>query len=234
MSCLSTDGSTNRAVGLQPYRKRRLCSCSCPSDVCSFAGQLRIIYLLRRICKRCRECSSLSPLRAGRSDSSSKALHCRRSPLHSRSNFSMDNALSIAYYCTGHGLGHVTRTVEVCKQLVERGHSVTLMTAAQSTFFGTQLDSRLFHVRKAVLDCGSQQVDAFTVDGRASLEQYDAACVGLRSHLIHTEVDWLQENHIDIVASDIVPLACAAAAEAGIPCVAVSNFSWGELREVCR
>lgn len=30
--------------------------------------------------------------------------------------------LSIAYYCTGHGLGHATRSIEVCKHLVERGH----------------------------------------------------------------------------------------------------------------
>lgn len=31
--------------------------------------------------------------------------------------------LVIAYYCTGHGLGHATRSVEICKHLVAAGHS---------------------------------------------------------------------------------------------------------------
>ena len=31
--------------------------------------------------------------------------------------------LNVAYYCTGHGLGHATRSIEVCKFLCEAGHS---------------------------------------------------------------------------------------------------------------
>jgi L-arabinokinase len=43
--------------------------------------------------------------------------------------------LSIAYYCTGHGLGHATRSIEVCKHLVERGHTVTVITGAPPRVF---------------------------------------------------------------------------------------------------
>lgn len=43
--------------------------------------------------------------------------------------------LSIAYYCTGHGLGHATRSIEVCKHLVERGHTVTVVTGAPARVF---------------------------------------------------------------------------------------------------
>ena len=43
--------------------------------------------------------------------------------------------LSIAYYCTGHGLGHATRSIEVCKHLVERGHTVTVITGAPARVF---------------------------------------------------------------------------------------------------
>lgn len=31
-------------------------------------------------------------------------------------------SLTIAYYCTGHGLGHATRSLEVCKHLIAAGH----------------------------------------------------------------------------------------------------------------
>ena len=56
-----------------------------------------------------------------------------------------------------------------------------------------------------------------------------------RESKLAKEVAWLQDRGsggsggVDLVVSDVVPLACAAAKAAGIPSVCVSNFSWGEL-----
>ena len=61
-----------------------------------------------------------------------------------------------------------------------------------------------------------------------SLEDHHKTCVVHRSTLLETESAWLQAVKADLVVSDIVPLACAAAAQAKIPCVCVSNFSWGK------
>jgi hypothetical protein len=47
--------------------------------------------------------------------------------------------------------------------------------------------------------------------------------------LLETEGAWLRANCVDLVVSDTVPLACAAAYSVGTPCVAVTNFSWGGL-----
>lgn len=137
--------------------------------------------------------------------------------------------LSIAYYCTGHGLGHATRALEVCRHLVERGHSVTVVTGAPARVFLQEVPSSRFVFRKAVLDCGSKQLDPFTVDMKGSLEEYHNTCVVNRESMLESEAQWLQSNRIDLVVSDVVPIACAAAAAAGVPAVCVSNFSWGEL-----
>jgi UDP:flavonoid glycosyltransferase YjiC (YdhE family) len=51
--------------------------------------------------------------------------------------------LSIAYYCTGHGLGHATRSIEVCKHLVGRGHTVTVITGAPARVFLQEVRSHL-------------------------------------------------------------------------------------------
>jgi L-arabinokinase len=135
--------------------------------------------------------------------------------------------LSIAYYCTGHGLGHATRSIEVCKHLVERGHTVTVITGAPAPVFLREVPSTRFMLRKAVLDAGAKQLDPFTVDVRGSLEDYYATVVVRRSEMLEAEAAWLSANHIDLVVSDVVPLACAAAAAVGLPAVCVSNFSWG-------
>jgi len=33
-----------------------------------------------------------------------------------------ETSLNVVYYCTGHGLGHATRSLEVCKHLIAAGH----------------------------------------------------------------------------------------------------------------
>eukprot|EP00775_Hariotina_reticulata_P002038 gene2038-2360_t len=141
-------------------------------------------------------------------------------------NSSTLDPLSIAYYCTGHGLGHATRSIEVCKNLVDRGHTVTVVTGAPARVFLREVPSARFVLRKAVLDAGSKQLDPFTVDVRGSLEDYYNTVVLHRTAMLEGEVQWLQSNHIDLVVSDVVPIVCAAAAAAGIPAVCVSNFSW--------
>ena len=62
----------------------------------------------------------------------------------------------------------------------------------------------------------------------ASLEGYRRVAGGShRETLLETEQAWLAAVKPDLVVLDIVPLACAAAAAVGIPCVCISNFSWG-------
>ena len=69
----------------------------------------------------------------------------------------------------------------------------------------------------------------------ASLEGYRRIAGGShRETLLETEQAWLAAVKPDLVVSDIVPLACAAAAAVGIPCVCISNFSWGAGTLPCR
>ncbi|KAK1323128.1 L-arabinokinase [Acorus calamus] len=106
--------------------------------------------------------------------------------------------LVFAYYITGHGFGHATRVVEVVRHLIDAGHDVHVVTGAPDFVFTTEIQSPKLHIRKVLLDCGAVQADALTVDRLASLEK----------------------------VSDVVPVACRAAADAGIRSVCVTNFSW--------
>lgn len=138
----------------------------------------------------------------------------------------MGESLVFAYYVTGHGLGHSTRVVEVARHLCLAGHEVHIVTAAPEFVFKRDITSPKLHIRKVLLDCGAVQSDALTVDCQGSLEQYSRTAVLNRDALLATEVEWLKSVQVNLVATDIVPIACKAAAEAGIPSVCVSNFSW--------
>ncbi|XP_057821160.2 L-arabinokinase isoform X2 [Cryptomeria japonica] len=134
--------------------------------------------------------------------------------------------LKFAYYVTGHGFGHATRVVEVARHLVAAGHDVHLVTAAPDFVYTSEISSPNLRLRKVLLDCGAVQADALTVDRLASLEKYSRTAVVPRTSILATEVDWLKSIKADLVISDVVPVACRAAADAGIPVVCVTNFSW--------
>ncbi|KAM3694080.1 hypothetical protein ACB098_07G030800 [Castanea mollissima] len=134
--------------------------------------------------------------------------------------------LVFAYYVSGHGFGHATRVVEVVRHLIRAGHDVHMVTGAPDFVFTSEIQSPRLLFRKVVLDCGAVQADALTVDPIASLEKYSQMSVLPRASVLATEVQWLNSIKADLVISDVVPIACRAAADAGICSVCVSNFSW--------
>eukprot|EP00898_Chlorokybus_atmophyticus_P005965 jgi/Chlat1/636/Chrsp103S00005 len=132
----------------------------------------------------------------------------------------------LAYYVTGHGLGHATRVVEVCRHLIAAGCTVHVVTGAPENVFTREIQSERLHIRKAVLDCGAVQQDALTVDRRKSLSKYVETAVLPRAESLATEEAWLKSINAQVVVSDIVPMVCTAATNIGIPAVCVTNFSW--------
>ncbi|KAF2283531.1 hypothetical protein GH714_011857 [Hevea brasiliensis] len=136
------------------------------------------------------------------------------------------NHLVFAYYVTGHGFGHATRVVEVVRNLILAGHDVHVVTGAPDFVFTSEIQSPRLFIRKVLLDCGAVQADALTVDRLASLEKYSETAVKPRDSILATETQWLHSIKADLVVSDVVPVACRAAADAGIRSVCVTNFSW--------
>ncbi|KAJ4848445.1 D-arabinose 1-dehydrogenase (NAD(P)(+)), partial [Turnera subulata] len=134
--------------------------------------------------------------------------------------------LVFAYYVTGHGFGHATRVVEVVRNLILAGHDVHVVTGAPDFVFTSEVQSPRLFIRKVLLDCGAVQADALTVDRLASLEKYSETAVIPRESILETEIEWLNSIKADLVVSDVVPVACRAAADAGIRSVCVTNFSW--------
>ena len=146
----------------------------------------------------------------------------------------MTNSLRIAYYCTSHGLGHATRVIEVCKALCAIEGHVTVVTCISAQVFRDDAkleefyQKQLFEVRnlEKPLDCGAIQSDALTVEPLETLDRYYNIAVTNRKQLLDTEVAWMKEARIQVVVSDVVPLACAAAAVLSIPSACLTNFSW--------
>ena len=137
--------------------------------------------------------------------------------------------MHLAYYITAHGYGHGVRSADILGALLARHPRarVTVTTDLPEAFLRSRLpaaDGRL-RVRPGAFDVGMVQKDSIRVDVGATLE--DALeLVEERGRLVDYEAEFLRGEGADLVVADIPSIPIESAAEAGIPAVAVGNFSW--------
>ena len=133
----------------------------------------------------------------------------------------------LCYYITGHGFGHAIRTIQVIKSLPP-GLPLILKTTAPERLFREELPGRDFSYVSAEYDCGCLQRDSVTVLRRETLTRYGEVARANTARLPE-EVAFLRERGVRCVASDIPSFPLYAAREAGVPGVAVANFTWHDI-----
>ncbi len=135
----------------------------------------------------------------------------------------------IAFYISGHGFGHASRSLELIRTLVRRrpGEPIRIKTSAPAWLFDG-VDGVSYERFDA--DAGVIQSDSVTVDAVGTMR---AAVDFYRDFDTRAGVEaaWLRDARARLVLGDIPPLAHAAAARAGLASIAVGNFTWDWIYE---
>ena len=138
----------------------------------------------------------------------------------------MPSRPTLVFYISGHGFGHASRDVEILNALHARALEVRLVvrTSAPRWLFDLTLTAPVdWQPREC--DTGIVQLDSLRLDLDATLARADAFHRALDAHAAE-EARFLQSAGADLVVGDIPPLAFAAAHAAGLPSIAVGNFTW--------
>ena len=132
----------------------------------------------------------------------------------------------IVAYVSGHGYGHATRVGEVLRAVraIEPGQSIVVVTSGPERLYRQALPGP-FSFRSLQCDVGLVQKDSLIMDEPATVQAWRSFVAGDAAR-IASEARWLRQQGARVVLGDIPPLAFAAAAEAGVPSVGLSNFSW--------
>ena len=132
----------------------------------------------------------------------------------------------VVFAISGHGFGHASRQTEIMRALHRQRPDVAIdiRTSAPRWLFERALDFP-FSFESVEVDTGIEQVDSLEVDVGASIARA-AAFHRTLDDRIDAEARALTTRGADLVVGDVPPLACAAAARAGIPAIAVGNFTW--------
>ena len=133
----------------------------------------------------------------------------------------------VVFYISGHGLGHASRAIELIDVLTSQGEDnlrVVIRTSAPTWAF-LRIQKPGVEVQPCETDSGVAQIDSLTVDEDETMRRA-AAFYGEFERRARDEANHLRQLAATLVVSDIPPIAFAAAHLAGIPSVAVANFTW--------
>jgi len=139
--------------------------------------------------------------------------------------------LSLTFYISGHGFGHASRDIEVLNALLDRRPDlpVAVRTSARRWLFDLTLRHPV-RFDQVETDTGIVQRDSLHLDEAESVRRA-ARFYGDFEASAAREADVLRQSGARLVVADIPPLACRAAALAGIPAVALGNFTWDWIYE---
>jgi L-arabinokinase len=138
--------------------------------------------------------------------------------------------MTVVFYISGHGFGHASRQVEIINALGRRlgpALRVVIRSAVQPDLLARTL--------QVPYDLLPGQVDAGIVQSSSVAHDDDATAEAVRAFDADYDDRVAREAPIcagaNLVVGDIPPLAFDAAARAGIPSVAIANFTWDWIYE---
>jgi L-arabinokinase len=127
----------------------------------------------------------------------------------------------VALYVSGHGFGHAVRCAEVAAALLEIGSAVLVRTDAPPWLF----PHGVVYQAGAPIDVGVAQHDGLELDIDTTRGRWVQFARTLEAQAAD-EAALLRAADVDFVLGDVPPLAFLAAARAGLPCAALTNFGW--------
>jgi hypothetical protein len=140
--------------------------------------------------------------------------------------------VNVAYYISGHGFGHATRSSEIIRALVALRPDARIHVRSnvpEHLFAG--IERTEFHRLSESLDPGVvETADSLGVDVPATIAQVERH---YRQHdaLVAAECAWVRSVAAELIVADFPPLAGEVARASRLPCVGVGNFTWDWIYE---
>ncbi|MCC7034176.1 MAG: hypothetical protein IT179_15245 [Acidobacteria bacterium] len=134
--------------------------------------------------------------------------------------------MTLACYISGHGFGHASRSIEFLNALARRAPHLRIVVR---TLAAPWLFARTAHPRVELVpvecDTGAVQIDSLRLDEGETVKRAARFLEDMPAR-IAAEARALRALDTRMVVADIPPLGIAAARAAGLPGVALGNFTW--------
>jgi hypothetical protein len=139
--------------------------------------------------------------------------------------------VTFLFYISGHGLGHATRMAALMRALRSSRPNLrlTVRTMAPAWVFDDYVPGGVDR-QEVVVDAGMVERDLLHQDIPATLERHAQLLRGAEP-FIAAEAAVVRAQAPSVIVSDIPPLASRVGRAAGVPVIAVGNFTWDYILE---
>lgn len=139
----------------------------------------------------------------------------------------------IVYYVSGHGFGHLTRSLAIIELLLQHRNDLSIRmkcSSAHAAFAERYLQERNLTAQIQLFESNFDIV----VDPVKVCVDFSSTINNLKMWIKELPARGLREcEYVDgqtaLILSDIVPEAFVVAARLGIPAIGISNFTWYEI-----
>jgi L-arabinokinase len=133
---------------------------------------------------------------------------------------------TVAFYISGHGFGHASRSIEIINALIDRTPDLRIIIRSSVAAWLIERTARAGVILSpAEVDTGIVQIDSLHLDAPASIARA-AAFMKTFDQRVQRELAFLREHQAVMTMSDLPALGIAAGKAAGIPAIATGNFTW--------
>lgn len=134
--------------------------------------------------------------------------------------------MTVVFYISGHGFGHASRSLELIAALHARQPACRFIVRTSVPRWFLERSTRApIEIQVAETDTGMAQIGSLALDEDGSALEA-ARFYGSFDARVESESVRIASVGASVVVGDVPPLAFAAAARAGVPSVAVANFTW--------
>ena len=137
----------------------------------------------------------------------------------------------LVWYISGHGFGHASREIEIINALRDRRPDIPIVvrTGAKRWIFDLTLRAPV-DFQQTECDTGVVQIDSLRLDETETVRRAATFYAGFDAR-VAAEREILRSIRPSLVVGDVPPLAFAAARAAGVPSIAIANFTWDWIYE---
>jgi UDP:flavonoid glycosyltransferase YjiC (YdhE family) len=133
---------------------------------------------------------------------------------------------TIVTYVSGHGFGHASRTIALLNALADRAPDIRLIVrSAVAPWLFARTARPTVVLEPLECDTGAVQIGSLHLDPGETVRRAQAFMRDWPAR-VAAEAAVLRAHGATLVLADIPPLGIAAAKAAGLPAVAMSNFTW--------
>ncbi|MBD3166937.1 hypothetical protein GF324_10085 [bacterium] len=134
----------------------------------------------------------------------------------------------LAIYLTGHGYGHMTRTMEIAREVrsLRPEWELHVRTVHEELLIEQALGFAPTSYEPVQLDIGLVQKDSLRWDPEATVERLAYYFGYEGDQLVEREAQWLRDHNVDAALLDIPPRGFDACRLAKVPAYGITNFSW--------